>query len=121
MKKSILIIGAIVIVLAFSFSSLFVPSFGEYSDGERGGILQKFSHKGLMIKTWEGELALDGVKTQSIGKNVDVSSVFAFSVKDTSVARQISNAVKLHYIQNFHTNKFDGSTDYFIDKVEILK
>ena len=29
-----------------------------YSDGERAGVLQKFSRKGWLCKTWEGELAM---------------------------------------------------------------
>ena len=29
-----------------------------YSDGERAGILQKFSRKGWLCKTFEGELAI---------------------------------------------------------------
>ena len=29
-----------------------------YSDGERAGVLQKFSRKGWVCKTWEGELAM---------------------------------------------------------------
>ena len=30
----------------------------EYSNGERAGVLQKFSRKGWVCKTWEGELAM---------------------------------------------------------------
>ena len=29
-----------------------------YGEGERAGVLQKFSHKGWLCKTYEGELAL---------------------------------------------------------------
>jgi len=29
-----------------------------YSQGERAGYVQKFSHKGWICKTWEGELAM---------------------------------------------------------------
>ena len=35
-------------MIAIAFSSVFIPSFGEYSKGERSGILQKFSSKGFL-------------------------------------------------------------------------
>ena len=44
-----LILFAAYIWLAFQYS---------YSDGERAGFVQKFSRKGWLCKTWEGELAL---------------------------------------------------------------
>ena len=57
-----------------------------YSDGERAGVLQKFSRKGWICKTQEGELAqfvVAGVSPQ----------IWQFSVRDPAVAAQLNKAV----------------------------
>jgi hypothetical protein len=35
-----------------------VVSYWSYSSGERAGWVQKFSNKGWVCKTWEGEMAM---------------------------------------------------------------
>src|SRR6476646_10556101 len=60
-----------------------------YSDGYRYGLLQKFSHKGNLIKTYEGEMILSSVKGNN---NVAIASEkIYFSVIDKSVAQQLDN------------------------------
>ncbi len=65
-----------------------------YSSGERAGWVQKFSKKGWICKTWEGELALVTMPGTAQEK-------FLFTVWDESVAQQINAAmgkrVSLHY------------------------
>jgi len=68
-----------------------------YSEGERAGILQKFSRKGWICKTYEGELALyvvGGVAPQ----------IWNFSTRDPEVARQLTQNVgrqiRLHYTEH---------------------
>ena len=68
-----------------------------YSEGERAGILQKFSKKGWICKTYEGELALyivGGVAPQ----------IWYFSTRDEDLARELSQAVgqqiRLHYTEH---------------------
>ena len=56
-----------------------------YSDGERAGVLQKFSHKGWICKTYEGELALYVVPGVA-------PTIWEFTVRDPAVAQQL-NAV----------------------------
>src|SRR4051794_31042139 len=51
-----------------------------YSRGERAGYIQKFSQRGWLCKTWEGELAMDNVPGT-------MQERFVFSVRDDSVAR----------------------------------
>jgi hypothetical protein len=48
------------LVIPFVLFSLYVGLMfaWSYSDGERAGILQKFSRKGWLCKTYEGELAM---------------------------------------------------------------
>jgi hypothetical protein len=90
----------------------------DYSDGERAGLLQKFSHKGWVCKTYEGELALyvvAGVQPE----------IWHFSVRDAALARQLSAAVgqrvQLHYTEHrgVPTDCF-GETGYFVDRINTI-
>ncbi len=89
-----------------------------YSDGERAGILQKFSHKGWICKTYEGELAM------SIVPGV-TPTIWEFSVRDESVVPRLSAAlgkrVVLHYTEHrgIPTTCF-GHTGYFVDSVAVV-
>jgi len=88
-----------------------------YSDGVRAGILQKFSRKGWLCKTHEGELA------QFIVAGVS-PRIWEFSVRDAAVAADLSKAVgravQLHYTEHrgVPTTCF-GDTRYFVDEVTI--
>jgi len=121
--KSKLIFGLIIFTFIAMFFSGFVPTFGDYSDGERSGILQKFSHKGMIFKTYEGELAMEGIKIQS--EDSKNGSVFEFSVIDENIASQldslVSKRVTLVYEQKLHVSSHDGSTDYIIKSVTLNK
>ena len=55
MKKA-LFIGVTIIILAFASYFAFVY-YVPYSEGVRSGELIKISHKGVVFKTWEGELS----------------------------------------------------------------
>jgi hypothetical protein len=89
-----------------------------YSDGERAGILQKFSRKGWVCKTYEGELAM------SIVPGV-TPTIWEFSVRDERVAPRLSQAigrrVVLHYTEHpgIPTSCF-GHTAYFVDSVAVV-
>jgi hypothetical protein len=54
-----------------------------YSHGERAGVVQKFSRKGWVCKTWEGELVLATIPGA-------VPEKFAFTVRDDSVAQVVN-------------------------------
>jgi hypothetical protein len=63
--KDVLAIIAGVLGMLLIFSFLFVFPFTGlyygYSDGERTGDIYKFSKKGLIWKSWEGEMYLGGM------------------------------------------------------------
>lgn len=89
-----------------------------YSEGERAGVLQKFSKRGWLCKTYEGELALyvvGGIAPQ----------IWHFSVRDEAVAEQlhrnVGQQVRIHYEEHrgLPTNCF-GETDYFADRLEVI-
>ena len=86
-----------------------------YSEGERAGYVQKFSKKGWLCKTWEGELAMANLPGA-------MPEVFGFTVHDASVAEQLNQQmgerVSIHYEQHLGlpTSCF-GETSYFVVKV----
>ena len=90
-----------------------------YSSGERAGFVQKFSKKGWLCKTWEGEIAMVTIPGTMPEK-------FYFSVRDEGVARQINAAmgkrVVLHYEQHVGvpTDCF-GETEYFVTEVKVFE
>jgi hypothetical protein len=88
-----------------------------YSEGERAGILQKFSRKGWLCKTWEGELAMTTVPGVA-------PVLWSFTVRDDEVARQISDLVGrrvvLHYEEHrgIPTRCF-GETSHFVESAKL--
>jgi hypothetical protein len=104
-----LVLFTLYVGLAFSWS---------YSEGERAGILQKFSRRGWVCKTYEGELAMSVVPGVA-------PTIWEFSVRDERVVPRLSAAigrrVVLHYAEHrgVPTNCF-GHTDYFVDSVAIV-
>ena len=90
-----------------------------YAVGERAGWVQKFSRKGWICKTWEGEMAMvsmPGAATEQ----------FAFTVWEDAVGEQINRLmgrrVALHYEQKvgLPTSCF-GDTRYFVTKVTLVE
>jgi hypothetical protein len=94
--------------------------FYTYSDGNRSGLLQKFSHKGNIFKTYEGELVLSSVATS--GNMAIASEKFFFSVTSDSVAKVMQNyegkRVKLHYKEKNGTLPWRGESNYIVDGVQ---
>jgi hypothetical protein len=86
-----------------------------YASGERAGWVQKFSLKGWICKTWEGEMAMVSMPGTTTEK-------FAFTVREDAVAREINGfmgrRVTLHYEQKvgLPTSCF-GETRYYVTKV----
>jgi hypothetical protein len=86
-----------------------------YSSGERAGWVQKFSKKGWICKTWEGELALVSLPGSTAEK-------FLFTVRDQAAADEITKVmgkrVSLHYEEKvgLPTTCF-GETRHFVTKV----
>lgn len=72
------------IISALIFGIFFLPFTGldrGYSDGERTGDVYKFSKKGIIYKSWEGEMYLGGVSSDSNG-SLQVDK-FYFSIPDS--------------------------------------
>ena len=88
-----------------------------YSDGERAGTMQKFSSKGWVCKTWEGELLMTTVPGA-------IPEKFEFTVRDDAVAQQITAAAGKRVILSYAQHKglpgsCFGDTEYFVGQVQI--
>lgn len=99
----LLVGGALVAFFLFvaivSFNGGLMP---EYSDGDRLGVVFKFSHKGFVWRSWEGELLLNDFVLRKPGEE-NGSNIFQFSVESDEIAQQVKalegKRVKLHYRQ----------------------
>lgn len=108
---AIFILAGILLLAAYTWLSL---SFS-YSEGERAGYLQKFSKRGWICKTWEGELLLTALPGT-------IPEKFQFSVRDEAVARQLSAVAGKHILVSYSQHKgvptqCFGETEYYADKV----
>jgi len=107
----------------FSFILLFLLFFAgyfifiyyvPYSEGYRAGELIKISNKGVIFKTWEGE----------ISQGVSEAQIFKFSVEDNQIEviddlkKMQGNQVKLTYKERYATFPWMGDTKYFVTKVQ---
>lgn len=85
-----------------------------YSEGFRSGELIKISHKGVLFKTWDGE----------ISQGISGAQIFPFSVLDDDheVIEELKGLqgqyVKLTYIERYRTFYWWGDSKYFVTKVE---
>jgi len=95
--------------------------FFTYSDGYRAGMLQKFSRKGTIFKTYEGEMILSSVQSNN---NVALASEkFLFSVADEDIATQLEKLqgknVVVHYTQKNRTLPWRGETLFIVSSVKL--
>ena len=98
-RKILTIIVVILLLVLVGF--IYWKYYFTYSDGERFGLLQKFSRKGNVFKTYEGEMILSSVQGNN---NVTIASEkFFFSVDNKTVADQLTRLqgrhVTVHYKQ----------------------
>ena len=112
MKKIIFVVVVVLTLVIAAYYSFvyYVP----YSEGYRAGELIKFSNKGVLFKTWEGELS----------QGVSEAQRFEFSVEDKELQAiealkdYQGKMVKLTYKERFATFPWMGDTKYFVIKVE---
>lgn len=111
MKRILGVILATIVIMAVLWYTFLY--YVDFSDGYRSGELIKFSHKGVMVKTWEGE----------ISQGISGAQIFSFSVMDSEqevidkLQEYQGHYVKLKYEEKFGTFFFWGDTKYFITEV----
>ena len=123
-KKILKRVLVLVIIIGLLILSFFY--FGVYSRGERVGTLMKLSEKGMIFKTYEGQLnieAFGAVRSQNF-----VSQTFEFSVenKRQDVISKLKQAmsdgrrVNIKYIERYWEVPWRGDTKHFVRSVDIL-
>ncbi len=111
--------GILLLIVAMIAGYTWLTLSWSYSEGERAGYVQKFSNKGWLCKTWEGELAM-------VALPGTLSEKFLFSVRDEAVAEKINKTmgkrVAVVYQQHVGvpTNCF-GETDHFVVDVRSVE
>jgi hypothetical protein len=111
------------VIILIIFLSLFTywKYFYTYSEGYRAGLLQKFSLRGTIFKTYEGEIILSTVTST---RDVTLASEkFFFTVSDANVARQFNQLegrlIVVHYTEKKGVLFWRGDTRYIVDSVRL--
>ena len=110
-----ILVAPIVLFVLYTWSAL----QWSYSEGERAGYVQKFSKRGWLCKTWEGELAM-------VSMPGTMSEKFNFTVRDDVVAEYVNQSlgkrVALSYQQHkgVPTTCF-GETEYYVAAVKVVE
>ena len=109
---AILLVGPALIVALYTWLAL---SFA-YSNGERAGYVQKFSRKGWVCKTWEGELAM-------VSLPGTLPEIFRFTVRNDAVATQINQVIGQRVALSYEEHRglpttCLGETAYFVVAVK---
>ena len=100
-------------VLAFFGFFTFIY-FVPYSEGQRSGELIKISRKGVVFKTWEGEMS----------QGISGAQIFSFSLgsKEKELVQKMEQLqgkyVKLTYVEKYRAFAWWGDTRYFVTAVE---
>ncbi len=113
----------IVILAILAFAILFLSTKLSYSEGDRAGVVSKFSEKGFILKTHEGEL---NVGAQGEVGNLSVN-LWPFSVanNDPETIKKLSDSmlsgkrVRLHYEQKYMKYFWLGDTEYYVTKIDV--
>ena len=119
-RKAKLILTAVVAapVLAFALYTWSALTW-TYSVGQRVGYVQKFSRKGFLCKTWEGELAMVNLPGAMPEK-------FYFTVRDDSAAALVERTMGKRVALTYHQHKgiptsCFGETEYFVTDVKAVE
>ncbi len=111
--------------MLFIFVAIFIywKYFYTYSEGYRAGLVQKFSSKGTLFKTYEGEIILSSISSKS---NVTLASEkFFFTLKNKALVRQFDTLqgenVIVHYKQKNSSVFWRGDSEYLVDSVKLKR
>lgn len=116
----LLILGVIIFGVVFLLSSL------SYSEGDRAGTVSKFSQKGYVFKTWEGEL-LQGGFSEGTGQLNAKEFLFTVGPARDSVITRLKEAmlngkrVRLHYQEKYFRFFWMGDSKYYITEVDFAQ
>jgi hypothetical protein len=113
------VVGVLIAIVILGFGYFWVALSWNYSTGERAGWVQKFSKKGWLCKTWEGEMAM-------VSMPGAMSEKFYFTVWDDTVAGELNKVmgkrVAVHYEEKvgLPTSCF-GDTRHYVTRVTAVE
>jgi len=112
-------VGFLVVLLALFIGYTWLALSWSYSSGERAGYVQKFSQKGWLCKTWEGEMAIVAIPGS-------LPEIFKFTVRDDKVAAEINSVmgkrVAISYEQHVGIpSTCFGETGYYVSRAHSVE
>lgn len=122
MIKGIKVVVVIALIAGLAWFSLMF--WGTYDEGVRAGNVLRISKKGMLFKTYEGQLnlqtfgALRGASPIMEAFDFSVESDEEQVIKDLEAVALSGERVNLHYVKRYATFPWRGDTKYFITKVE---
>lgn len=117
-KRALMILCAVPVIVLLLFAAYaWMTLHWSYSQGQRAGYVQKFSSRGWVCKTWEGELLLTTLPGV-------VPEKFEFTVRNEAVAAQINANMGKRLVLAYDQHKgvpgsCFGDTEYFIESVTV--
>ena len=123
-KKRHLFRNLLIILLVLVIGIFALTYYGIYDEGVRAGTVLRISKKGILFKTYEGQLNLDSFG--ALKGTTPFAETFNFSVAkhNPDVVRELEavalsgERVNLHYIKRYVGYPWRGETKYFITRVE---
>lgn len=120
-KKRLLagLLLSVCLVVALAAGYTWLALHWSFSRGERAGYVQKFSQKGWLVKTWEGELQMLPVPGAAPEK-------FLFTVREDGVAQRINASVGKRVALMYEQHKgvptrLFGESEYFVSGVRVIE
>jgi hypothetical protein len=121
-KKRVFITFLVLILMWIAF--VFICGIS-YSTGTRTGVVIKLSKKGVLFKTYEGELNLGGISegdgtimpTRLWNFSVDKSNTMVYE----AITQSEGKHVRLYYKEVLKNFFWQSETPYLIEKVEVVK
>ena len=122
MKKALTI--AVIILLAILLGVFSFLYWGTYDEGIRAGTVLRISKKGVIWKTYEGQLGLESFG--ALKKVSPLAETFDFSVErgNDSIVRLLEyvalsgDRINLRYFKRYMVFPWRGKTKYFVTCVE---
>lgn len=118
--KKIVIIFLLTLIVALGVA--YAISNIKSSEGTQAGVLIRFAQKGVVIKTYEGELNIGGMNT--VPNTAQANQIWSFSVRDKATADKLmqmaGRKVSLHYGEVVNSMPWQGQTNYFVDGAEVI-
>lgn len=114
----------LIVAIAIGIGVVSFMYWGVYDEGVRAGTVLRISKKGMMFKTYEGQLNLQTFGALKGANPIMESFDFSVETSEEEVLQALQDValsgerVNLHYIKRYTTFPWRGDTKYFIVKVE---